>query len=145
MSASVGNAGVPANNVTQRCIMRFKPSDLNDGTTPAEGFLGSQKVTYKGDPSRVMNGLSDSFKVDVVAGQVLEVCKNQYIDHRKYDVSKNGQGEKVVRAHFKLVGEGEHTDCACGACCFTWHFEEDTCDCEQQDPIDPGKEGCSIQ
>lgn len=133
-------------DVVRKSMMSFNPADLNDGTLPAERYESKQKVTYNGKNVRVrMNGISDSFKVDIVAGHRLEVCKNQFINHRNFDFSGKGNGEPVVRAHFKLIGKGEHLDCACGACGFEWHFEEDICQCEQKPPIDPGKEKCSIQ
>jgi hypothetical protein len=135
----------PSKDAICNCIRDFSPVDLNDGTLPAEGFKANQQVTYNGRNFRVFHGISDSFKVDIVAGHKLEVCKNQYINHRDADYSGKSSGEPKVRAHFKLIGKGEHHDCMCGACGFVWHFEQDTCNCEQKPPLDPKEEACSIQ
>jgi len=123
-------------------------ADLNNGLDPSQlGTLGGRKVTYTGkNPLHPLrNGISDSFKVDIVAGSTLIVCKNQFIDYRDFDPSGKGEGQLVLRCHFNLVGIGEHTNCSCGACGFVWHFEKvEECSCEQKPPLDPGKQPCVI-
>ncbi len=128
-----------------RFLRPFNPGDLNDGFEPANSFTSHQKVTYNGKEMRIYSGISDSYKVDLVAGNRLEVCKNQFIDYLDFPWEKEGEeGEPVVRAHFKLVGKGEHGDCVCGACGFEWLFAEDVCACEQKEPLDAGKQPCLL-
>ncbi len=133
-------------NEVVRKVKSFSPEDLNDGFEPANSFTSHQKVTYNGKDVRLYNGMSDSFKVDLVAGKILVVCKNQFIDHLdyKYLWEKEDEDKSVVRAHFKLIGKGEHGDCLCGACGFEWLFAEDVCDCEQEEPLDAGKQRCLL-
>jgi len=90
-------------SVVHRHRMGFNRCDINENQE------------YTGEPIRVYNWISDSYKVDIKAGHKLHQCKKK-------------EGDDVY-AHFKLVGKGCHTDCACGACGFNWEFAEDECFC----------------
>lgn len=82
----------------------------------------SRKFKYNGDPFRVLNFISDSYKVDIQKGHTLYACKKQ-------DKQMN-----TIRAHFKLIGTKTKKECsqqcACGCCQFEWVFAEDAeCEC----------------
>jgi hypothetical protein len=95
------------NDVHHRFRMRFKEKDIDE-----EGI-------YTGKPRRIYrNAISDSYKVDILWGDKLHICKKKKSENTE------------VYAHFKLVGTGEHMDCSCGACDSVWSFSEDECKCE---------------
>lgn len=120
-------------------IMTFNLKELNLSSSYFDNIKAGDIVEYHGNPKRVYNNLSDSFKVDILNGYKFTVCCNQYINNLSFN------NEKVIRAHFKLIGTGQHTNCTCGACGFNWCFKEDTCNCSLKEPIDPNKEECVIQ
>lgn len=79
-------------------------------------------MIYNNDEKfRLMKNLiSDSYKVDIERGHRLYLCKKQDKDNEK-------------RCHFQLIGtpNGHEGGCTCGACNYTWCFEEaNYCDCE---------------
>jgi hypothetical protein len=75
-------------------------------------------VIYNGKPERIYkNMISDSYKVDIISGSKLSVCKKQ---------SNNNS----ISLHFKLIGNLKNkTQCACGCCAIIWKYEEDICNC----------------
>ena len=122
----------------------------------AEQYRQGDRVVYIGEP-RLMtsNGISalktkDGANLHLMAGQVLVVCKNQYIDYRGFSFSDD-LGKKAVRTHLFIRLEGHESGCSCGHCGFTAEIISDSClessfecSCEQKDPIDPGKQACVI-
>ena len=128
------------NNVSQLFCGGFRINRLNNGNIDLNNL--PEYVIFTDDKNERIykNGISDSYKVDIKNGYKLHVCKNQFIDFKNF-MSE----EKSLRVHFKLVGIGEHSNCSCGACGFKWHFEEDTCTCEETNSIDPGNQSCRIQ
>ena len=87
---------------------------------------------YTGPNIRLLNGISDSIKVDIVSGTKLSVCKFQY---KNNIISYNSKDEKQigVKAHISCEGIGEHSDCSCGACGYKWTLigEPPDCDCDE--------------
>lgn len=119
-----------------RFVIPFNNKDINYGKNKVEDL--NNEIIYTGEHKRIFNGISDSFKVDIKNGYKLNVCKNQFINYT--DITTN----KCIRAHFKLIGRGKHTKCSCGSCGYSWIFVEDTCNCEYEGFLDPGKQECNI-
>eukprot|EP00961_Rhodomonas_salina_P293735 3933992-Rhodomonas_salina.4 len=99
-----------------RHITRINPEDIT------EEDKTSRKFKYNGKTFRVLNFISDSYKVDIEKGKTLYKCKKQ--DKQMH----------TVRAHFKLTGKNKTKPCseacACVCCKFEWRFAEDPdCDC----------------
>jgi hypothetical protein len=126
----------------------------------AEAFLAGEKVIYKGAPIMMTatNGISSLFSTSgaalyLNAGQILVVCRNQYIDHRDYSFREGEAGPKVLRAHFliKASSTGHAIVYRCGSCSYRFDIVPDpttvdaeACGCRQSPPIKPESEHCII-
>ncbi|MBS0628442.1 MAG: hypothetical protein JSS09_09565, partial [Verrucomicrobia bacterium] len=86
-------------NVTTSVVVFVKPSDLNDGTTPADRFSPGEKAIYRGPPQPIYYGLSNPFKVNLEPGHTVVICKNQFTNRRDYDPSGKKKGSFILHAH----------------------------------------------
>ncbi|NBU20625.1 hypothetical protein EBS43_04290, partial [bacterium] len=126
----------------------------------AEAFLAGEKVIYKGAPIMMTatNGISSLFSTSgaalyLNAGQILVVCRNQYIDHRDYSFREGEAGPKVLRAHFLIKASSTRHAIVyrCGSCSYRFDIVPDpttvdaeACGCRQSPPIKPESEHCII-
>jgi hypothetical protein len=122
----------------------------------AEAYRAGDRVVYTGASELITsNGISsmntkEGGALHLIAGQVLVVCKNQFIDYRDFAVGDE-PGKKVVRAHFVIELDGHAGDCRCGVCGYTARILADPfvehaveCTCEQKAPLDPGQQTCTV-
>jgi len=124
--------------ITHKMSISVPISNINGGEPRFEDLKAGELVTYTGEPERIYNGFSDSFKVDLMAGRQVVVCKNQDKDGLGF------RGKVYVAVHVTLKGTpkpaaGHGSACICGACGRTWEILQDLpgCDCEQQEPTYP--------
>ena len=126
----------------------------------AEDYVAGEKIIYKGSPRMMTasNGMSSLFSSDgtvlyLKEGQILVVCKNQYVDHRDFAIREGELGPKVIRAHFimKATGSAHVVACRCGSCGYRFDIvadpttvDSEACQCKQTAPIHAGSEGCTI-
>lgn len=134
-------------------IISLDPRDLIIQRDGGMLFKAGDRVLYTGKPQLLTasNGISslrsDGKALYLQPGTRLIVCKNQY--------GKDGVltyqgllGHHRIRCHFRLeaIQKEQHGfNCRCGACGHAWNVIDcGECACEQEEPIDAGKQQCII-